>query len=134
METGFRIGLYCSDVAGAFDRVLSSLLLQKLRAANVHPFLVRLISSWLEYRIGMVVVSGCSSDPFTLCNMIFQGTVWGPCLWNLFYADVRTPVRNLVFTESVFADDLNSFKLYHADLDDETVFTDLQACQIAVHS
>ena len=44
-------------------------------------------------------------------NMIFQGTVWGAPLWNAFYSDTAVPVRNCGFTESVFADDLNAFKV-----------------------
>ena len=35
-----RVGLYCSDVAGAFDRVSSTRLAQKLRAHGLHPEIV----------------------------------------------------------------------------------------------
>ena len=40
LHSGKKVGLYCSDVAGAFDRVPADILLAKLRAKNVNPRLV----------------------------------------------------------------------------------------------
>jgi len=36
MERGELVGLYCSDVSGAFDRVDKKRLSQKLRATGLH--------------------------------------------------------------------------------------------------
>ena len=55
------------------------------------------------------MVGGAKSAPFSLKDMIFQGTVLGPPLWNAFYADVAGPVRKEGFQETVFADDLDAF-------------------------
>eukprot|EP00959_Pyramimonas_sp_CCMP1952_P364104 7624917-Pyramimonas_sp.AAC.1 len=47
---GTRIGLYCSDVSGAFDRVSSDRLLAKLRSWGIPPALCAVFSSWLGAR------------------------------------------------------------------------------------
>ena len=42
------MGVYCSDVSGAFDRVSAERLGDKLLCKGFHPKLVKLIASWLE--------------------------------------------------------------------------------------
>ena len=56
------MGLYCSDVSGAFDRVRCVRLVEKLRRSGLHPTIVRFLESWLEDRISMVVVGGEMSE------------------------------------------------------------------------
>ena len=104
---GKRVAVYCSDVAGAFDRVNAARLIEKLRSKGVNSRLIASISSWLEARIAQVCVDGSFSDSFSLHNMVFQGTVLGPLLWNICYADSSVAVQACSFTEAVFADDLN---------------------------
>ena len=77
---GRKVGIYCSDVASAFDRVSSLKLLEKLRRSVIHPKLVKVIADWLVGRRGEVIVQGSCSVNFPLSNMTFQGTVWGPLL------------------------------------------------------
>ena len=89
MEQGKKFVVYCSDVSGAFDRVWRDRMRQKLEAKGLHPKVIRLIMSWLRDRIATILVSGEKSDPITLANIVFQGTVWGPCLWDLFFEDAR---------------------------------------------
>ena len=67
--------LYCSDVAGAFDRVRVERLLAKLRAKGVTEKWVKLFASWLRERPAQVVVGGKTSKEMVLKNMVFQGTV-----------------------------------------------------------
>ena len=78
--TGKKYALYCSDVAGAFDRVGTDRLVAKLRAKKVPEKWVRLFQSWLRERPAKVVVGGKFSEEMRLSNMVFQGTVWGPML------------------------------------------------------
>ena len=54
---------------------------------------------------------------------MFQGTVWGPMLWNVSYADAARAIRLAAYTEIVFADDLNAFKKY-----DSTVEQSIYEC------
>ena len=106
-----KIVLYCSDVAGAFDRVNSAKLTQKLIAKGLYPDVVAVIVSWLAKRRAFVVVGGQRSHEIALEQMLFQGTALGPPLWNLFYEDVRRAVLDAGFQETVFADDLHAYKL-----------------------
>ena len=101
-----KFAIYCSDVSGAFDRVGRERLLDKLRARGVKPELVILIASWLRQRVANVLVGGQNSTAQMLDNMVYQGTVWGPWLWNIMYEDARYAIRECGFTEIVYADDL----------------------------
>ena len=106
LHLGRKVGLYCSDVSGAFDRVPSDRLLEKLQRAGVGGKVLKLLGSWLNTREAVVVVDGAMSDKAVLQNMVFQGTVWGPPLWNTFFADARWPVQKTGFEDTFFADDL----------------------------
>ncbi len=114
-EQGKTIGLYCSDVSGAFDRVSRDRLCAKIEASGLPANLSAFLASWLEDRVSTVVVSGGCSPEETLANSVFQGTVLGPPLWNVFYADASFPVRSLGFVETVFADDFNCWKGFGKD-------------------
>ena len=121
MERGELVGLYCSDVSGAFDRVDKKRLGQKLRATGLHPCVVALLESWLEDRVSRVVVAGEHSPDEPLADSVFQGTVLGAPLWNLFYEDARHSVTRKGFLESVFADDFNCWKAFpvkHTEVND----------------
>ena len=105
MEQGFLVGVYCSDVSGAFDRVERDRLCEKLRVSGLHPQVVAFLSSWLEDRVSKVVVGGAHSPEEPLTNSVYQGTVLGSPLWNLFYSDARRSVNDKGFEDSIFADD-----------------------------
>ena len=70
---GCKVGIYCSDVSGAFDRVSASRLIRKLAAMGVHSDLLGVFRSWLRDRKARVVVAGAQSAEFILSNMVFQG-------------------------------------------------------------
>ena len=76
---------------------------------------------------------GHSSAEFTLCDMMLQGTVWGPCLWNVFYGDVVIPTRRCGFDQVLFANDLNAFRTYDNDVSLNFLVDQLQRCQREVH-
>ena len=86
--TGHKIGVYLSDISGAFDRVFKEFLMAKLYRAGLPDFYLNFLSSYLEPRIGKVAVEGTLSDLFELSNTVLQGTVLGPTLWNTFFGDV----------------------------------------------
>ena len=93
MEQSYAVGLYWSDVAGACDRVDKNRLRAKLSAIGLHPKVVHLLARWLEDITASVVVGGDASAVEPLTNYVFQGTVLGPALWNLFYEDARHAVN-----------------------------------------
>ena len=134
MEDGMKVALYCSDVSGAFDRVASERLVAKLVAKGMRPQMVRVVASWLETRRAHVVVEGSSSDATDLLNMVFQGTVWGPILWNCFFEDVRLAVADSGFSEVVYADDMNCYKEFAATVGNAHLHTEMQARQSKLHS
>ena len=43
-------------------------------------------------------------------NDVDQGTMFGPCLWNSFFADVAVPANSTGEAEGMFADSLNLFQ------------------------
>ena len=71
-----------------------------------------MLVSWLQQRIAHIVVAGASSFEMTLRNMVFQGTVTGPMLWNLFFEDARHAINECFFKEIIYADDLNAFRIF----------------------
>ena len=64
--------------------------------------------------------------------MIFQGTVLGPPLWNVYFADVSSVIPE-GFDESKFADDLKVDKCFPKDTDNDFIFGELNVCQRRVH-
>ena len=127
------IALYMSDVSGAFDRVSAKRLMAKLRARGIPEDLHDTIQSWLRKRSAHVIVGGQKSDAMALEDMVFQGTVWGPPLWNTFYADSRRPIRKNGFQEIIFADDLNAWKNFGAEATHESMMTAMTKCQQELH-
>ena len=81
-----KIGLYCSDASEAFDRVSAERLLQRLKLLRLHPRFQALLASWLRERTAAVVVDGATSRLVSMKDMVYQGTVWGPALWNVYFA------------------------------------------------
>ena len=133
LDSNMKILVYCSDVSGAFDRVCKNRLMQKIRAQGIHPKLVKLIGSWLEPRDAHVVINGAQSATFQILNMVFQGTVLGPQLWNLFFADADKAIQEFMFFEMVFADDLNAYKIVPSSTDVAQAMQTIDRVQSELH-
>ena len=58
LARGRKIGIYCSDVSGAFDRVSVDRLVAKLQAPTIHQKVISVLTSWLRQRTAHVVVGG----------------------------------------------------------------------------
>ena len=93
-----------------------------------------MIGSWLEKRTAVVVVDGANSTPFDLSNSVYQGTTWGPPLWNIYFADARFSIEDAGFQASLFADDLNAFRNFSGGTDHEVIFDALGDCQEKLHT
>ena len=128
-----KIAVYCSDVSGAFDKVNSRRLLRKLRARGVPMEILLVIQSWLYERKARVAVGGKFSKDMCIHNMVYQGTVLGPPLWNVYYADAAVAVNMIGFLEIVFADDLNCFKDFGLNVTHETMHGEMHQCQLELH-
>ena len=99
------------DISGAFDRVDREILADDSRRNSVPDCLFRLLFSYLAPRETSVVVQGCASTNFTIKDEVFQGTVLGPPLWNVFFNDIDDTIRQRVFRIAKFADDITASEL-----------------------
>ena len=130
---GYKIGGYLSDITGAFDRVFKDYLMAKLCNAGIGTLYLNFLDSYLRPRRAQVVVEGISSDEFEIANSVFQGTVLGPPLWNLFFSDVSEPAASLGGEPSVFADDLNVFQKFNKDVENQDISQRMHICRTRVH-
>ena len=128
-----KIAVYCSDVSGAFDKVNSRRRLQKLRARGVPDAILLVIQSWLYERRARVAVGGKFSRDMKIGNMVYQGTVLGPPLWNIYYADAATAVKVHRFLEIIFADDLNCYKDFGLSVPNSELHVQMRHCQSEFH-
>ena len=92
-----------------------------------------MLASWLRQRFAEVVVGGASSVMMALMNMVYQGTVTGPILWNVFFEDARHAINEYLFTEVVYADDLNAYRIFPSDTDNSIIKTCIDNCQHELH-
>ena len=66
--------------------------------------------------------------------MVFQGTVLGPCLWNIFFSDVSATLNATTFRDTKYADDLSIYKLYANSTDNNDILNDLHTCRSLIHA
>ena len=92
-------------MSGAFDKVNSRRLFIKLRANGVPEDIHAVLRSLLSARKARVAVGWKFSGDIVIRDMVYQGTVLGPPLWNVFYEDAAIAIRVHGFCEVVFADD-----------------------------
>ena len=71
-----------------------------------------------------MLVAGEQGKDSVLQNNSFQGTVLGPLLWLVFFADSREPVRASGFEESFFVDDLHAYQEDPRATPDEVLLQD----------
>ena len=133
LNRGERIGVYCSDVSGAFDKVDADRLMQKLSTMGLSAQMLRVIRSWLRERRGHVVVGGEKSRTMNLKDMVFQGTVWGPPLWNSFFGDCVAAIHACGFQVVIYADDCNAFKAFPIGRSNGLILDELRQCQQSLH-
>ena len=91
------------------------------------------MDAYLQPRQAPVIVEGAASDPFIIANTVFQGTVLGPPLWNTYFSDVLLPAEQDGGEAHAFADDMNVFKQFDTDMDNEVVLEDMQRTRRNVH-
>ena len=69
----------------------------------------------------------------TIQNMVYQGTVLGPPLWNIYYADAAMAVNIIGFLEIVFADDLNCYKDFGIHIPNSELHVEMHYCRSELH-
>ena len=78
-------------------------------------------------------MAGAYSDGSILSNMAFQGTVWGPSLWNVFVGDAAVVFESAGFTVVMYADDVNAFKAYPSSMSNACALADMKLRQAELH-
>ena len=131
--SGHKMAGYLSDISGAFDRVCKDYMMSKLFSAGVPDVFLNFLNAYLSPRIGYATVEGVFSDVFDLCDMVFQGTVLGPVLWNTFFGDVEHAARSGGGTEAVFADDLNVFRKFDLAVSNDVIIEEMKSTRSEVH-
>ena len=107
--------------------------MEKLHAAGIHPQIVQVLRSWLSPRTASVIVNGSHSAQIQMRDMVYQGTVFAPPLWNLHFADAERAMFKSSFEHAVYADDLNAFKVEMSSKSDAHMFEDMRDCQRNLH-
>ena len=132
-HAALKVCIFLSDISGAFDRVSVEILLKKCRRAGVSSVMLSFLESFLAPRTASVIVDGEMSAPFALEDTVFQGTVFGPPLWNTFFADESEVTATTGTYESKFADDLNHFRVFPCSVDNDAIIAEMTTWQAAVH-
>eukprot|EP00969_Alexandrium_andersonii_P039376 1725715-Alexandrium_andersonii.AAC.1 len=57
-----------------------------------------------------------------MTDMVFQCTVLGPPLWNLFFSDARRAISAAGFAELIYADDLNTCRVMDRECSNAAAF------------
>ena len=134
LDNGFKVGIYLSDISGAFDKVDREILIECLRKAGISLELLKFLYAYLAPRKARVVVQGQASEFFTIANQVFQGTVLGPILWNVFFKPLDAIVTEEKFSIAKFADDMTAFKNFESDTRNADITTELRRCQESCHT
>ena len=117
----FISGTYLEHSTGSMQRVYSTSYVDSVYATNYLFF----FKDFLAPRLARVAVDGSFSSDFVLQNMVFQGTVSGPSLWNIYFADVHEPAERNGARERRFAYDLTVSKAYPGSITNKEVPSDL---------
>ena len=77
---------------------------------------------------------GEKSHEFTSEDMVFQGTVPGPLVWNVFYEDARRAIEEWMFQEIVYAADLNAYREFVGTTENAGIFGTIDMCKKGLHA
>jgi len=131
---GFKIGVYLSDISGAFDKVSRQLLIGKLAQLGLPNSFLDFLDDYLMPREGYVTVENAISEAMLLCDMVFQGTVLGPSLWNAFFAGVATAVPVANQEVNLFANDLTGTMTCAVTVSNDILISELHDMQHRAHA
>ena len=121
-------------MSGAFDKVETTKLFLKLMQLGVCKTLLAFSDDYLAPRTACVAVDGSQSLEFIPRNIVFQGTVLGPSLCHIFFADIHEPAERNGAKERRFANDFSISKLFARTISNDDVLQDLRLSQCNIHA
>lgn len=122
LEEGSEVHSIYTDFSKAFDSVNHTILLNKLRAFNLHINMIKWFQSYLTDRIVYVTLNGFNSYTFSPSSVVPQGSVLGPLLFNVFINDLSASLQSNFL---LFADDLKIFNKVNSRKDMELIQSDI---------
>lgn len=106
IDEGYVTDLILIDFSKAFDVVVHSLLLDKLRCLGIQGTILQWISGFLHDREMRVSVKGCVSKPKDVASGVPQGSILGPTLFLVYINSVASQLSSQF---KIFADDLKMY-------------------------
>ena len=126
---GFQVDSVYLDFKAAFDSVVHSKLLYKLRLFGISGNIINWIESFLTDRFYSVKVGNCYSDWSPVVSGVPQGSVLGPLLFIIFINDLTKCCINDNCKIYVFADDAKCLSRIKSYQDCEILQSTLNAIE-----
>ena len=121
------------DYQRAFDSIVHSKLLAKLRCFGINDKLLSWLSAFLSNRSQQVVIENFMSNSIPVVSGIIQGSVLGPILFILFINDISSIINSPVDLQ-LFADDLKLYTNFTISHDSSSQPNPLQLTLDSVYS
>jgi hypothetical protein len=110
VDKGMVVCAVSLDVSGAFDSVEHTILINRLQQAGFAGVALEWLSSYLSERTQMIKCRETTSRPMLLKSGVPQGSILGPCLFNVYMAPLAKCLENKKISHHIYADDI---LLYH---------------------
>ena len=125
LSNNLETDIIYTDVSKAFDTVSHPKLINTLKAFHIDSSVINWIKNFLSKRTQQVVINDTISSPVEIYSGVPQGSVLGPCIFNIFYNDIVSDCVGPINTSGnicLFADDM---KLFSTDPNNLQVSLDL---------
>ena len=94
------------DVSGAFDSVNHSVLITRLQQAGFQDHALEWLKTYLLNRMQRIKCSDALSDETRLESGVPQGSIIGPCLFNLYMAPLAKLLESKGVCHHIYTDDV----------------------------
>ena len=119
LSKDLRTNVIYTDVAKAFDTVSHTKLINTLQAFSIDNAVINWVKNFLLERTQQVVINDSTSAPAKISSGVPQGSVLGPCLFNIFYNDIVSDCVEPIKSSgniSLFADDMKLYSTENSNL------------------